>query len=128
MFFKSEKRDKKADAEFQRKIIALDGKCMNLNCPCHRLLYSILSAHHIKYKSQGGLNVVENGITLCVLSNKKVHEGGYVRNDKGKLSWHRGYEIMLKILEDHRETYYDRWKKSREYLRDIINRKAKEKP
>jgi len=31
--------------------------------------------HHIKYKSQGGADVMENLITLCVMCHDDVHRG-----------------------------------------------------
>jgi hypothetical protein len=34
-----------------------------------------LQAHHIKPKSQGGTNIIKNGITLCEICHKALHAG-----------------------------------------------------
>ena len=53
-----------------------------------------LHAHHVRHKSQGGTNTVQNGITLCEKCHTELHAGLWVL--KGKLR-HFKYPAHLQI-------------------------------
>lgn len=58
--------------EFGVMVLALDGGCMNPDCPCHSeesFEGLVLSAHHIIRRSQGGSDTSENGICFCAISH-----------------------------------------------------------
>lgn len=92
-------------AQFREQVLARDGTCMDMNCPCHKQLGGILDPHHIDYLSQVTDNSVDNGITLCrYIAHRKVQEGYY--RDAQFVS---PDEAMLEILEPHRGTLRWRW-------------------
>jgi hypothetical protein len=68
-----------AGRDFREKVLWRDGyqcqRCGSSNC---------LQAHHIRHKAHGGTNTPHNGITLCELCHKALHEGLWVLNIKPK--------------------------------------------
>lgn len=53
-----------------------------------------LHAHHIRYKSQGGTNTVQNGLTLCGKCHAELHDGLWMLKGKPK---HFKYPAHLQI-------------------------------
>jgi len=111
-------RAKKADdARFREEVLALDGKCLDLNCECHKG-NPILDAHHIDLKGRGVIdNSPENGGTLCRYgAHRRVHDGYtkdgvYISPD----------QAMLEILEQHLGATYWRWDDQYEKLQMKVN-------
>ena len=57
-----------------------------------------LHAHHIRYKSQGGTDTVQNGITLCEKCHIELHDGLWILNKKPK---HFKYPAHLQIGKNY---------------------------
>ena len=53
-----------------REVIERDQVCMNPFCSDG---FPLDIPHHIKKKSQGGLDIAENLITLCCACHRKIH-------------------------------------------------------
>jgi len=53
-----------------------------------------LHAHHIRYKSQGGTDAIQNGITLCERCHEELHDGLWVLKSKPK---HFKYPAHLQV-------------------------------
>ena len=83
-----ELKDKMSKKEFQIAVIQKDGRCMNPQCPNHRVRDGRVTAHHIIFRSGGGRNIIEHGIALC----GKCHDTAH-----GKCA-EIGDEFMLLIL------------------------------
>ena len=78
-----------AGRNFRAKVLWRDKyKCQ------HCKVITNLHAHHIRYKSQGGTDTVQNGITLCEKCHKELHDGLWVLNKKPK---HFKYPAHLQI-------------------------------
>ena len=103
--------------EFRDRILKLDGyRCQNLDC-IHSEEWG-LSVHHIKYRSQGGDESDENGITFCNSCDLKAHRG-HIDEIGNRIIPHR---FVLTALEKHEGTDHDRWQETREELRVIVER------
>ena len=108
-------------AEFRERILALDRyDCRNPRCP--KTGITILSSHHIKYRSQGGDESSNNGITLCSTCDQYAHGQGNLKNENGQRV--SGDEFTLKILEYWKNKNGDRWKTARKHLKLKIQKKS----
>ena len=59
--------------EVQQAILERDGqRCME----CREQVDPGISPHHIKFRSQGGKNILTNGVTLCHSCHAKIHNAG----------------------------------------------------
>lgn len=56
----------------------------NYTCQVCKAKNTRLEVHHIKYRSQGGTDDLDNLITLCADCHKKVHAGKLIINKKPK--------------------------------------------
>jgi hypothetical protein len=95
---------------FRSKVFAADNnRCQHPGCA-----ETALHPHHLKYRSEGGKDDADNGVTLCVEHHKTAHEG---RNVEG--GWQSGRKYVLWLLHHlsiHRADF--RWRKVYRYLRD----------
>ena len=78
---------KKARGEFKQKTIDAilerdEHKCVS----CHRSTMIESVPHHVIYKSQGGLGIKRNGITVCRYCHDWMH--GKRKGPKGELERH----------------------------------------
>lgn len=116
--------------EFRERILQLDNhECQNPECPRLEIppdewiaLYDLLSAHHIKYRSQGGDESDGNGISFCADCDRKAHHGYTDKNGKRVIAHKFVYDVLL----SHKGKYYDRWRFTREALKLIVERKSNE--
>jgi len=112
------KKARKNRSAFHKLVVDIDQKCMNRECmSIKKRVIEWLQVHHIIYISQGGEDIIENGITLCPACHRLVHEGG--KDDTG----HRltGAQWMRRILKQWEGEPEYRWGK----VAPIIELKAK---
>lgn len=94
-------------AAWRQQVFELDG----YRCQCCQRATS-LGAHHIKYLSQGGKDIVKNGITLCMFCHAPVHVGDGSGDNR-----RTGREIMIGILGSHAGDPNFRWGAALEELK-----------
>lgn len=99
--------------EFHNRIINLDGGVCR-GCGKERAT----SAHHIKYRGQGGDESSENGIGFGDKCDHKAHHG-YTDRTGQRVIAHR---FVLDVLESHKGTEHDRWTKARDELKVLVER------
>lgn len=80
-------------------------RCSDPDCPCHDRPGGRIETHHIRYRSQGGPDTIENLITLCETAHRRCHDG---MTDEDGTRW-SGYQVMARILEAHRGMIRWRW-------------------
>jgi len=72
---KKKKSKRLSPKEYNKLILEVlerdGGKCIFENCTTP---FQIERPHHIKYKSQGGEDELENLVTLCIYCHKKSHD------------------------------------------------------
>ena len=87
------------DVEFQRIVIETDNKCMNPGCQYRKDSRQPmkLHAHHIRYKSDGGENELDNGICLCDRCHAIAHNGVTVHG-LGRISGRVFIFLLLSTL------------------------------
>lgn len=118
----AKKRDLKA---FAVAVFAADfNSCMAPYCPCHGFSGRRLDPCHIKARSLGGADTVENGVTLCREIHEKTHNG-YTDKRTGKRI--TGAELMISILEHWRGTSFFRWEEAIEWLKTCSAHKGPSK-
>ena len=106
-----ETKKKQQRRSFSEAVLA-DGKCMNRQCiSIDKRKTDALHPHHIIPRAQGGLDEIENGITLCVPCHKRAHEG--YQSAQGRVT---GRRFLLTVLEGHRGELTWRWDKAYEWL------------
>lgn len=112
------RRSREGDARrFQEEVLALDNRCMDLGCECHKQSNPVLGGHHINPKGRGVVdNSVENGITLCQF-------GAHIRVTKGHQK--NGVRVsaaqaMIDILEQHLGKPHWRWDDAYALLRTQV--------
>ena len=100
------KKAKRDLAAFREMILGLDPVCRS----CAR---KSTSAHHIKYRSAGGMETPENGIGLCSVCDHYVHHG-MTTSCGDRWSAHK---CMLKMLDMMTVTPFYRWHAVHDELR-----------
>jgi len=92
--------------KWHEMIINIDLRCMNIYCKWNFKITDELSAHHIKYRSEGGKDIPANGITFCHDCDHKAHNGGFHPKAQERVSARVFVYLCLKGLEDKP---YFRW-------------------
>ena len=97
---------------------ACGGKCEACSAVMHE-------AHHITYRSQGGKDIVENGIGLCRQCHYHAHNGKVVtvpKHDGHGSTTERisGRAFVLRVLDSKVNKAVYRWEKAHEQLRKAV--------
>lgn len=96
--------------ELKVQVWELDGGCCRA-CGTSVPFDPAHPPHHIKYRSQGGKDVPENLITLCVMHDFCVHNGAKVNGVRKPGRW-----IMWTILNKLKDEPDYRWAEAHKEL------------
>lgn len=99
-------------------ILGVDrGVCVNSHWWAKHGQQRAVSAHHIKYRSEGGESLATNGMSFCGACDHKAHNGGYHPDgDGGNGGRVSGRVFVYLCLERLRDKPIFRWEEALRHL------------